>query len=345
MLSVASVAIVAIIGYAISGIVGYRVTALMLMVTVSLLAMFTGIGPVLLAAILSALVWDFFFIPPRFTFHVETTEDALLLLMYFIIALVTGTLMLRLRIMEEQQRDKEEKEKTIKLYNTLLNSLSHELRTPLATIMAAADHLHDNFPKLDNRTRNELIDEISTASQRLTGQVDNLLNMSRLESGTVQPKKDWCDVNEIIYSVIHSLQDAAIYHRIDVKLQQDMPLFKLDYGMVEQLLQNLVVNAIHYTPKGSEITIESHCRYNSCVITVSDNGNGFPEDELEKVFEKFYRLDNTKTGGTGLGLSIVKGFTEAQGGAVTLENGIGGGAKFTVEIPTETSYINSLKHE
>lgn len=345
LLSISAVCATAILGYAISGIVGYRVTALLLLVTVSLLAMFIGIGPVLVASVLSALIWDFFFIPPRFTFHVETAEDTLLLLMYFIISLVTGVLTLRIRHMEAQQRDKEEKEKTIKLYNTLLNSLSHELRTPISTIIAAADYLHDNDPSMNNNTRNELIDEISIASLRLNQQVENLLNMSRLESGFIKAKKDWCDIHELVYAVVNKLKETAEYHRVEIEIQEGMPLFKLDYGLTEQVLRNLLINAVNYTPKGSVITIKASCEYNSCILTVADNGNGFPEGEIEKVFGKFYRLDSTVTGGTGLGLSIVKGFTEAQGGRVTLENVQGGGAKFAIELPAETSYINALKHE
>lgn len=345
LISIAAVFITALLGYALTGIVGYRVTALLLLVTVSLLAMFMGIGPVLVASLLSALVWDYFFIPPRFTLQVDTAEDALLLLMYFIISLVTGVLTLRIRKVEAQQRDKEEKEKTIKLYNTLLNSLSHELRTPIATIIAAADYLQGNGAAMEDKTRKELIDEISIASLRLNQQVENLLNMSRLESGFIKAKKDWCDMQELVYAVVDKLTDSTEYHKIDIDIQEGMPLFKLDYGLTEQILRNLIINAVNYTPQGSVINIKAACEYNSCIITVADNGNGFPEDEIEKVFGKFYRLDNTTTGGTGLGLSIVKGFTEAQGGSVTLENIPGSGALFTIDLPAETSYINALKHE
>lgn len=345
LISIAAVFFTALLGYVLTGIVGYRVTALLLLVTVSLLAMFMGIGPVLVASLLSALVWDYFFIPPRFTLQVDTAEDALLLLMYFIISLVTGVLTLRIRKVEAQQRDKEEKEKTIKLYNTLLNSLSHELRTPIATIIAAADYLQGNFPAMENKARNELIDEISIASLRLNQQVENLLNISRLESGFIKAKKDWCDMQELVYAVVDKLSDSTTYNKINIDIQEGMPLFKLDYGLTEQILRNLIINAVNYTPQGSVINIKATCEYNSCIITVADNGKGFPEDEIEKVFGKFYRLDSGTAGGTGLGLSIVKGFTEAQGGTVTLENIPGSGALFTIDLPAETSYINALKHE
>lgn len=343
--SLLAVLVVAAIGYGISGWVGYRVTALMLLVTVSLLAMFVGIGPVLLASVLSALIWDFFFIPPRYTFHVDTAEDTLLLLMYFIISLVTGVLTFRIRQMEAQQRDKEEKERTIKLYNTLLNSLSHELRTPISTIITATDFLQANSVSTDAKQRNELLKEVSTATVRLNQQVENLLNMSRLESGFIKVKKDWCDVQELIYATINKLSDMAAGQALVVNVKEGLPLFKLDFGLMEQVLRNLVINAVNYTPDGTVVTITAGCRYNCFVLTVADNGPGFPESEVKNVFNKFYRLDTKTTGGTGLGLSIVKGFVEAHEGTVKLENVASGGAKFTIEIPTETSYINSLKHD
>jgi len=343
--SILAVLVVAAIGYSISDWVGYRVAALMLLMTVSLLAMFVGIGPVLTASALSALIWDFFFIPPRYTFHVDTAEDTLLLLMYLVISLVTGVLTFRIRQNEIQQRDKEEKEKAIKLYNTLLNSLSHELRTPIATIVAATDYLQSGPAAENKQQREDLLNEISTATTRLNQQVENLLNMSRLESGLLQVKKDWCDIQELVHNTMNNLADITANHTITIAINNNLPLFKVDYGLLEQVLRNLVINAVNYTPENTEIFVGAGCEYNSLLLVIADKGRGFPEAELQHVFNKFYRLDNTTTGGTGLGLSIVKGFVEAHGGQVTLENVQGGGARFTIEIPAETNYMNSLKNE
>ena len=136
---------VAALGYFLQGFIGYRVVAFMLLVTVSILAMFFDIVPVLLAAVLSALIWDFFFIPPHFTFTVGTTEDMMLLLMYFIIALIHTVLTFKIRKMQEVARAKEEKANSLKFYNTLFNSLSHELRTPISTIIGSTDNLLINL--------------------------------------------------------------------------------------------------------------------------------------------------------------------------------------------------------
>jgi two-component system sensor histidine kinase KdpD len=321
------------------------VVAFILLVTVSLIAMFFDILPVLLAAVLSALVWNFFFIPPKFTFAIHNTEDVLLFFMYFIIASVNAVLTFKIRQIEKQANKKEEKENTLKLYNTLLNSLSHELRTPISTIIGATDNLQTDDNKLSTQQKNELLSEISIASLRLNGQVENLLNMSRLESGFIQPKKDWCDVNELIYDVVNRLKENLGTKIIQVSIKENLPLFKLDVGLMEQVLHNLIYNATLYIAENGEIKITADSKNDNLILVIEDNGTGFPADEIDKVFEKFYRLKNAKPGGTGLGLSIVKGFVEAHNGTIQLENKASGGAKFTITIPTEISFLNNLKND
>lgn len=343
-LSISTILAVSLVGYTISGLVGYRVVAFLLLVAVSVLSMFLGIRAVMLAALLSALIWDFFFLPPRFTLHVEKTEDLLLLLMYFVVALVNAVLINRIRKAEQKSRDKEEQEKSLKLYNTILNSLSHELRTPISTIIAATDNLQTE-QRLTDADKTELVDQISTASLRLNQQVENLLNISRLESGFIMPKKDWTDIGELVYTVLHKLEPYLLGHKVHISVPENLPLFKLDSGLTSEIVYNLIYNASVHTHAGTVVSVSIACIDDNCIITVSDDGIGFPEDMLEKVFEKFYRIDSTKAGGTGLGLSIVKGFTEAQGGTIFLRNNASGGAEFTLTLPAEISYINNLKNE
>lgn len=344
-ISVITVLLVAAICYTTSELIGYKTVALILLATVSVLAMFLSIWPVLCAAVLSALIWNFFFIPPHFTFHINNTEDTLMFLMYFLIALVNAVLTNKIRTTEKQTQQKEGEENTLKLYNTLLNSLSHELKTPIATIIGATDNLQTENIKLTESNRKDLTAEIAQAAWRLNRQVENLLNMSRLESGVIAPKRDWCDINEIAYEVVNRLKDDYHTHPFIVSIKEDVPLFKIDHGLVEQIIYNLAVNAAVYTPKHAIITIKAFSQEEHLVLIVQDNGNGFPEDAIEKVFDKFYRVKYSAAGGTGLGLSIVKGFVEAQGGSVTLTNIPEGGAKFTIVIPAETTYLKNLKNE
>lgn len=323
----------------------YRVVAFLLLMVVSVTAVLFDITPVLLTAALSALGWNFFFIPPHFTFRIEKTEDMVLFLMYFMIALINAALTYKIRQVQKEALQKEEKANTIKLYNTLLNSLSHELRTPIATIVGATDNLLNFNSKLSETNRYELVQEISKASFRLNQQVENLLNMSRLESGAIQLKKDWCDVVELVYETTGRVKENTGNNKINIQADQNIPLFKLDKGMMEQVIYNLLYNAALYTPEHAAISISARCHADVLQIIVEDDGPGFPREEIKNVFDKFYRLQNTKAGGTGLGLSIVKGFTEAHGGSITLENVDTGGARFIINIPAETSYLNNLKNE
>lgn len=325
-------------------IIGFRAIALILLLTVSINAILFDILPVLLSSLLSALIWNFFFIPPVFTLHIGSAEDGLMFLMYFVIASINAVFTYKIREFEQKKRMEEDKEKALKLYNTLINSLSHELRTPIATIVGAIDTIKDHETKISESNRNELYSEIEIASLRLNQQVDNLLNMSRLEAGFVQPKYDWCDLNELIFSVIKDNEERAGQH--DIRFSPTaLPLVRIDGGLTKQILFNLIHNAIQYTPANSTITIKAHRTENRCTISVQDNGKGFPEEEIEYVFDKFYRLKNTAAGGTGLGLSIVKGFTDAMGGQVRLENIAQGGARFTIELPCEFSTDTPIPHE
>jgi two-component system sensor histidine kinase KdpD len=244
--------------------------------------------------------------------------------------------------MEKKVKEKDEKAKTVRFYNTLLNSLSHELRTPITTILGCTDNLQNNTSKLSEKHKEELVNEILVASIRLNQQVENLLNMSRLESGVFQVKKDWCDIIDLVYKAVQRLETNLAKYALDIHIPDQLPLFKLDYGLMEQVIYNLVLNVTQHTAEKTIINIKADCVRERLVLTISDNGNGFPAQEINKVFDKFYRLQGSPTGGTGLGLSIVKGFVEAHQGTVVLENLPVKGSKFTIEIPTEKTYVNKI---
>lgn len=320
--------------------IGSEVVAFILLLTLSVIAMFFDIFPVLLAAVLSAAIWDYFFLLPRFNLRVGNTEDKIMLSMYFVIALINGVLTFKIRQIEKAARQKEDKAKTVRLYNTLLNSLSHEFRTPIATIIGATDNLLINPSGFSGEDQRRLLNAISVASLHLNQQVENLLNLSRLESGGIQLKKDWCDMNELVCHTLRRLDEQLGAHAVQTHIRENLPLFRLDYGLMEQVLYNLVSNAARYTPPGSLIAIKVDWVGECVQISVEDDGNGFPEEEIPKAFDKFYRLKNNHhTGGTGLGLSIVKGFVEAHNGTVVLKNRLPSGARFIITIPAELLLI------
>ncbi len=473
--------------YLIKDFFGYQVISFGLLFLVSILALFYGTGPILLAASLSALIWDYFFIPPQFTLHIEEAEDMMMLIMFFIIALLNGILTSRVRRQEKKIRVREERTNALyqltrelsatsgiedvskiaikyirkyfdidcaimlkndlnqlnnqvqnetkivlsenefsvaswvfkhstkagkhtdtlpsadytfyplagntenmgviaieqkniftqgeeqfwdaclsqisgkyereflrssakkalilnesdKLYKTLFNSISHELRIPVATILGASDTLlSQTYP---DETRRKLYSEISIASVRLNRLIENLLNMSRLESGRITPRPDWCDVHDLANKVSENLKQELLPFKFSIVIPTDMPLVWVDFGLIEQVLHNLVLNATQNVPPGTNIRLKFFYDNGSLTIQVMDRGKGFPAAELSEVFNKFYRGKDALAGGTGLGLSIVKGFIEAHRGTVTAENRQNGGALFTIKIPVEISEMSQYE--
>lgn len=465
----------------------YHLVSFILLFVVSLLSTFMGIGPVLTAATFSALVWNFFFIPPHNTFKIEKTEDLLIFGMFFIIALINGVLTTRVRKQERLARIREKRtnalfqltrelsgasgisevikaasneihnhfqldpvfilqdgdnklsgissaqagmklspeefhvarwvfthnreaghftsepfasERTFypltgtrvnpgvvalrqkkafldeqksfwdifialissaiereflgelaqkvrlldesdRLYKTLFNSISHELRIPVATIMGASDSI---VHSRNSRTaQSALCNEIFTASVRLNRLIENLLNMSRIESGHITLRPDWHDVNDLINKVTGDLRDELNPFTLKLSIAEDTPLVRIDFGLMEQVLYNLLINATQHAPAASTIVMNTYYQDGHLVMEIEDNGPGFPEKELQNVFRKFFRVSGSKSGGLGLGLSIVKGFVAAHNGRISVENLSTGGARFTLYIPSEKPDITIIQ--
>jgi len=227
-----------------------------------------------------------------------------------------------------------------KLYKTLFNSISHELRIPVATIMGASDTLiaQEYAPE----TRKILYQEINTAAIRLNRLIENLLNMSRLDSGRLTARIDWCDLHDLYNKVIQTLSVELKPFTLHCVISDEMPLVQLDFGLMEQVLYNLVLNATQHAPGGSSIRIKFFYDNGFLIIQVMDRGPGFSPTDLPMVFNKFYRGELAVAGGTGLGLSIVKGMVEAHNGNITAENRLNGGARFTIKIPTQIADISDI---
>ena len=191
----------------------------------------------------------------------------------------------------------------------------------------------------------DLYNEIFKASTRLNHLIENLLSMSRLESGKISVRVDWCDINDLINKVTGILKSELEQFDFITEIPPDMPLVKLDFGLMEQVIYNLILNSTQYTQAGSVVRFEAHYFGGFLNIRVEDNGPGFPPEILDKVFDKFFKVDNSKAGGLGLGLSIVKGLVEAHKGTVKVENLPAGGAVFTVTIPTEITDMTVINVE
>ena len=224
-------------------------------------------------------------------------------------------------------------QESARLHATLLNSISHELRTPIATIRGVTDLLANPATNPDPVARQTLLTDVGDAAQRLNHLVENLLDMSRLDAGRLQIKRDWCVVSDVVGVAVQQLHSCLANRPLTLDIPPDLPLVQMDFMLMEQVLINLLHNVCNYTPPDSPVEIRAKRAAGWLRLTVADGGPGIPPALLERIFDKFYRLPGTATGGTGLGLSICRGLVHAHGGELTASNRPEGGACFTIQLP------------
>ena len=469
------ISIASMILYPLSDFIGYQSVALILLFIISLLPLYFGPGPVLLASFMSPLIWNYFFVPPYHTLRISKTEDALLFVLFFIITTITSILTLRIRRKEFLLRKREEratalyklikefsesenkeqiintfksnikkvfkydsevfltneseelltedsalssKEKGIlswvysnklsagkhtdtlpdseymyfplngtqsiygvtaikplkknlsddeknflelfinlfttslekqilsetankinlmkeseKLYKNIFDSISHELKTPISAIIGAVTLILDKKNSLTEKNILDLIKETHIGANRLNMLVENLLDMTRLESGRLEPNFAFYDFNDVLNSAVEKLQNEIANINLIKSIPDDMPLIYVDAGLMEQVIKNLLLNSVKYSDISAEIKIKTKWDEKFIYIKVSDKGEGIPEEHLNHIFDKFYRVNNLKTGGSGLGLSIVKGFIQAHRGEISVRNNPDKGVTFEIRIP------------
>src|SRR4051794_28310551 len=224
------VAALTVASWLLTPLTGYGAISLIFLLGVLLAGMVLSRGPVLLVAALSALSWNFLFIPPLFTLHIAKLEDALTFATYFIIAIIVGGLTAQLKAREHLAAQVQLAHESERLRKTLLDCVSHELKTPLAAITAATQELGRTSPN-KSQTQQQLVREIRAASHRLNRVVNNLLDMNRLESGVVQPKREWCDVRELLQSAIETERESIEGRDVRLEIAEDIPLALLDHAL------------------------------------------------------------------------------------------------------------------
>ncbi len=225
---------------------------------------------------------------------------------------------------------------TDRLRSALLTSLSHDLRTPLASILGSATSLDSYGSRLDERAMKELTSTIREEAERLNRFIANLLDMTRLESGAIAPRLGLVDLAELVGSALERASKILAAHRVELDIPTDLPMLELDPVLFEQVLFNLLDNAAKYAPEGSVIRIEAGEDRGLVRLSVIDEGSGIAPSDLERIFDKFYRVhaQDRQRAGTGLGLAICRGFIEAMGGAIVAENRRDhSGAIFTLTLP------------
>jgi two-component system sensor histidine kinase KdpD len=222
---------------------------------------------------------------------------------------------------------------TEKLRSSLLSSVSHDLRTPLAAITGASSSLLETGDRLDSATRRELLETIGEEANRLNRLVHDLLDMSRLESGSVKARMEWHPLEEILGAALAHIGKIFPDRQILTRLPDTLPMVSVDDVLIEQVLVNLLDNAGKYSPRDTPIEVAAWVEDSAIVVEVVDNGPGVDPEDMEHVFEKFYRGKRPRGRGVGLGLAICRGFVEAHGGRIWVENRSTGGASFRFTLP------------
>jgi len=248
---------------------------------------------------------------------------------------LTSMAILRIKLWEKAQ-EAHLLQESEKLYSVLLNCLSHDLHTPLASIIGAVTGLVEGEDLYNYSARQELYQTINQESQRMNRLVNNLLEMSRLEGGIVKVRKELCDLEDIMGVAVGRMKDLLAKRVVSIKVETGVPLIPVDFVLMEQVLVNLIENAVKYSEPGSEIFLFAYAKDDLVEVSVANQGKEIPRAVLEKVFDKFFRIDSLgRVGGSGLGLAICKGIVEAHGGNIWASNNPGQGVIITFNIPLQ----------
>jgi len=289
-------------------------------------------GPAALSAAASVLCFDFFFVPPRYTFRVSDVEYLWTFAGMFLAAMIISHLTVRLREEAEAARQGEERSvwllekakkaevdaETERLRSSLLSSVSHDFRTPLTAIVGSAGTLLDRQELQHNPAVRELLENIQEEGERLSHLVQNLLETTRLESGAVQIRKELTPLEEVVGSALERVQKSLRDRAVKVDIPEDLPLIPMDATLMEQVFINLLENGARHTPAEAGLEISAAVQGGSVLMTMADHGAGLKPEAMERVFDKFYHDQSSH--GAGLGLAICRAIVNAHGGRIWAEN-------------------------
>lgn len=352
-LSAVAVLLATIILESLAGHVNSTTVALSLLLIVLASATFFGRNPALLASFVAMLCFNYFFLPPVRTWTISDPQNLVAWAAFTITALIAGELSAyaRRRAKEAEQlygelqnafeaaTQAEAFRQSEKLKSALLDAVTHDLRTPLTSIKASVTTLLDSEGghrtiELDSRGRQEFLDIINEETDRLNGFIESMVELARIEAGSIRGTGSLSSVEEIVSTALDRAEQMLAGHRIVLEVEPELPLIRVEARAIAEVIYNLTENAAKYSPKGSTISIRAKVHGDSVLIFVNDEGKGIPEGMRERVFGKFVRLDGEQTGGLGLGLAIARGIVEAQSGQIQIRSGENGqGTMVVLKLP------------
>lgn len=307
--------------------VGYHAVGFIYLLAIALMGLWRRKGPVLLAAFLSAVLWNYLFIPPLGAFAISAPEDIMMVAAFFVNSLIIGNLTARVQSRERILKMQEKK------IETILDLISHEMRTPLTAIIGSSTALTEEKIKNDPKARDELIGALLGAGERLNGVIANLIEMSRLSANEVKIRNDAFEISELTDACLDKLKMQIAPHPVHFEKHGGPLLVRGDFKLLEHALSNLILNAAAYSPSDAPIELAACPAPDGIRLEIRDFGTGIPDTYRERVFEKFFRIPGTPAGGAGLGLSIVKRIVELHGGKITASTHPQGGAVIAFNLP------------
>ncbi|MDD5394127.1 MAG: DUF4118 domain-containing protein [Thiothrix sp.] len=350
LLALAAVAVTILLAMPLHNHLDLANTAMLFLLTVVLVAVKLGRRPAILTALCSVAAFNFFFVPPHYSFTVSHIQYLVTFTVMLVVALIITHLTAGLRKQAEDATSREQQTMSLyqlekvaqetrlqiaseRLRSSILSALSHDIRTPLTSLYSLAESLSLLRPPLSPQAQ-ELVTAIRDQSLHLNSMVSNLLEMARLQAGGMKFRKEWQPLEEVIGASTKLFRLALQHHRVVVSLPADLPLLEFDATLMERVFCNLLENAAKYSPIGSTLQITAKLLPTQVEICVCNPGEGFPADKLNQVFELFERGNSeSNIPGVGLGLSICRAIIEAHDGDISASNPTHGGGCVCFHLP------------
>jgi len=306
------------------------------LLAVVVIALYLSRGAAIAAALLGVLAFDFAFVPPYYSFAVNDFQYLVTFAIMLAVGLVISGLAGAVRRQNQASAALALEAETERVRSALLASISHDLRTPLAVMSGASSSLAERGEQLSSDERQALADSIFRQSRGMAEMMGNILQMTRLETGAIEPKRDWASLAEIASTALDRLAGSLAHHRVMLDLPDDLPLVRVDAILIEQALGNLLENAARHTPAGTLVRLRAARHDAEVLVSVEDFGAGLRPEDFQRLFAKFHhRGSESQAGGIGLGLAICRAIVQLHKGRIWAEQLPGGGTAFRFTLPLE----------
>jgi len=335
--SALAVAAVGVVARALTQLVPLPHVSVLFLAAVITSAALWGLGPSLFAAVLSVAGGSFFFYSPLYSFHVANPQDFADLTVFVVVAVLVSRLADGVRRQAREIANARLKSQGEALREALLNSVSHDLQTPLSAILGSASVLESLGERAEPRVRRELSATIREEAERLASYIGNVLDLTRIRSGQIAPRLELVELADIVNGALRRKERALAGRTLHVALPQGLPMLRLDLFLMEHAVANVLDNAAKFSSPGAAVEVSARRDADAVLLEIADSGRGIAAEELDRVFDAFYRGHEAQTegaGGSGLGLAICRAFVEANGGRVSVESdGKGRGTRVQIRLP------------